>query len=122
MVLGTVFSSAVKIWPASWAATDASALLYNLMENQHCSYPLLVKAARGDPVSRPPPWMIRQAGRCMAVYRNLAEKYPSFRERSETNDLLVEISLQPWKAFRPDGVIIFSDILHLYLHLASHLT
>ena len=73
--------------------------------------PLLVKAARGDPVSRPPAWMMRQAGRYMAVYRKLAEKYPSFRERSETTDLIVEISLQPWKAFRPDGVIIFSDIL-----------
>lgn len=47
----------------------------------------------------------------MAVYRKLAEKYPSFRERSETTDLIVEISLQPWEAFRPDGVIIFSDIL-----------
>ncbi|KAJ7981823.1 Uroporphyrinogen decarboxylase [Quillaja saponaria] len=75
------------------------------------SDPLLVKAARGDPVSRPPAWMMRQAGRYMAVYRKLAEKYPSFRERSETTDLIVEISLQPWEAFKPDGVIIFSDIL-----------
>ncbi|XP_057745079.1 uroporphyrinogen decarboxylase 1, chloroplastic-like [Arachis stenosperma] len=54
--------------------------------------------------------MMRQAGRYMAVYRKLAEKYPSFRERSKTTDLIVEISLQPWNAFRPDGVIIFSDI------------
>lgn len=60
---------------------------------------------------RPPAWMMRQAGRYMAAYRKLAEKHPSFRERSETLDLIVEISLQPWKAFRPDGVIIFSDIL-----------
>ncbi|MCL7041592.1 hypothetical protein MKW94_014806 [Papaver nudicaule] len=75
------------------------------------SDPLLVKAARGEPVSRPPAWMMRQAGRYMAVYRKLAEKHPSFRERSEKTDLIVEISLQPWKAFRPDGVIIFSDIL-----------
>ncbi|KAF2286117.1 hypothetical protein GH714_010570 [Hevea brasiliensis] len=73
--------------------------------------PLLVKAARGEPVNRPPAWMMRQAGRYMAVYRKLAEKYPSFRERSETTDLIVEISLQPWEAFHPDGVIIFSDIL-----------
>ena len=73
--------------------------------------PLLVKAARGDPVIRPPSWMMRQAGRYMSVYRKLAEWYPSFRERSETTDLIVEISLQPWEAFRPDGVIIFSDIL-----------
>lgn len=62
-------------------------------------------------MSRAPAWMMRQAGRYMAVYRKLAEKYPSFRERSETTDLIVEISLQPWKAFHPDGVIIFSDIL-----------
>nr|KJB13190.1 hypothetical protein B456_002G060900 [Gossypium raimondii] len=68
-------------------------------------------AARGEPVSRPPAWMMRQAGRYMSVYRKLAEKHPSFRERSETTDLIVEISLQPWEAFRPDGVIIFSDIL-----------
>ncbi|XLT02861.1 hypothetical protein HN51_052212, partial [Arachis hypogaea] len=32
-------------------------------------------------------------------------------ERSETTDLIVKISLQPWNAFRPNGVIIFSDIL-----------
>ncbi|KAK5844434.1 hypothetical protein PVK06_000573 [Gossypium arboreum] len=69
------------------------------------------KAARGEPVSRPPAWMMRQAGRYMSVYRKFAEKHPSFRERSETTDLIVEISLQPWEAFRPDGVIIFSDIL-----------
>lgn len=47
----------------------------------------------------------------MGAYRKLAEKHPSFRVRSETVDLIVEISLQPWRAFRPDGVIIFSDIL-----------
>ena len=73
--------------------------------------PILVKAARGDPVSRPPAWMMHQAGRYMAVYRKLAERYPSFRERSEITDLIVEISLHPWEAFHPDGVIIFSDIL-----------
>ncbi|XP_042467778.1 uroporphyrinogen decarboxylase 1, chloroplastic-like isoform X1 [Zingiber officinale] len=75
------------------------------------SDPLLIQAARENAVSRPPAWMMRQAGRYMAVYRKLAEKYPSFRQRSETIDLIVEISLQPWRAFRPDGVIIFSDIL-----------
>jgi uroporphyrinogen decarboxylase len=55
--------------------------------------------------------MMRQAGRYMKVYRDLREKYPSFRDRSENADLAIEISLQPWKAFQPDGVIMFSDIL-----------
>ncbi len=73
--------------------------------------PYLLRAARGEVLDRPPVWMMRQAGRYMKVYRNLREKYPSFRERSENPDLAIEISLQPWKAFQPDGVIMFSDIL-----------
>jgi uroporphyrinogen decarboxylase len=70
--------------------------------------PLLLRAARGEKVERPPVWMMRQAGRYMKVYRDLRDKHPSFRERSENADLSIEISLQPWRA---DGVIMFSDIL-----------
>ncbi|CAF1800139.1 unnamed protein product [Brassica napus] len=44
-------------------------------------------------------------------YQTLCEKYPSFRDRSENADIVVEISLQPWKVFKPDGVLLFSDIL-----------
>lgn len=62
-------------------------------------------------MERPPVWLMRQAGRYMKSYQTLCDKYPSFRERSENVDLVVEISLQPWKVFRPDGVILFSDIL-----------
>ena len=43
----------------------------------------------------PPPPPLLQA------YRALAAKNPSFRARSETTDLIVEISLQPWRAFQP---------------------
>ncbi|GER40446.1 uroporphyrinogen decarboxylase [Striga asiatica] len=85
--------------------------------------PLLLNAARGKEVERPPVWLMRQAG--STEYKNtlfnstckhysyqiLCEKYPSFRERSENVDLVVEISLQPWEVFKPDGVILFSDIL-----------
>jgi uroporphyrinogen decarboxylase len=73
--------------------------------------PLLLRAARGEVVHRPPVWMMRQAGRYMKAYRQLRDKYPSFRDRSEKVDLAVEISLQPFRAFEPDGVILFSDIL-----------
>jgi uroporphyrinogen decarboxylase len=55
--------------------------------------------------------MMRQAGRYMKAYRDLREKYPSFRERSEIPEVAIEVSLQPWKAFQPDGVILFSDIV-----------
>ncbi|XP_009775109.1 uroporphyrinogen decarboxylase, chloroplastic-like isoform X1 [Nicotiana sylvestris] len=73
--------------------------------------PLLLDAVRGKEVERPPVWLMRQAGRYMKSYQILCEKHPSFRERSENVDLVVEISLQPWKVFQPDGVILFSDIL-----------
>ncbi|MGI0482368.1 uroporphyrinogen decarboxylase [Geminocystis sp. CENA526] len=73
--------------------------------------PCLLRVARGEILDRPPVWMMRQAGRYMKVYRDLRDKYPGFRERSENPDLAIEISLQPWRAFQPDGVIMFSDIL-----------
>ncbi|MFN9673176.1 MAG: uroporphyrinogen decarboxylase [Microcystis sp.] len=73
--------------------------------------PYLLRAAKGEILPRPPVWMMRQAGRYMQIYRELRDKYPSFRERSENADLAIEISLQPWRAFQPDGVIMFSDIL-----------
>ncbi len=71
----------------------------------------LLQAAQGKELHRPPVWMMRQAGRYMKAYRDLRQKYPSFRERSENPDIAVEISLQPFHAFKPDGVIMFSDIL-----------
>jgi uroporphyrinogen decarboxylase len=47
----------------------------------------------------------------MKAYRDLRDKYPSFRDRSEIPEVAIEVSLQPWRAFRPDGVILFSDIV-----------
>ena len=73
--------------------------------------PYLLRAARGEALDRPPVWMMRQAGRYMKAYRDLRDKYPSFRERSEIPEVAIEVSLQPWRAFQPDGVILFSDIV-----------
>jgi len=80
--------------------------------------PLLLRAARGETVERPPVWMMRQAGRHMACYRELCKQYPTFRQRSEIAEVATEISLQPWRGdgkgnggYKTDGVILFSDIL-----------
>lgn len=72
--------------------------------------PLLVRVARGEDAERTPVWLMRQAGRYMAEFRAYSDKYP-FRHRSETPEIAIELSMQPYRAFKPDGVIMFSDIL-----------
>jgi uroporphyrinogen decarboxylase len=71
---------------------------------------LLLKALRGEQVSRPPVWMMRQAGRYLPDYIKLREKYDFFT-RVETPELACEITLQPVDQVGVDAAIIFSDIL-----------
>ncbi len=71
---------------------------------------LFLEAARGKRTERPPVWMMRQAGRYLPEYRELREEY-SFVEAISTPEVAVEITLQPWRRFRPDGVVMYSDIL-----------
>ena len=73
--------------------------------------PLLIRAARGETTERTPVWMMRQAGRHIKEYRDLCAKYPTFRMRSEIPEVAVEVSLQPWRNYKTDGCILFSDIL-----------
>jgi uroporphyrinogen decarboxylase len=53
---------------------------------------------------------MRQAGRHLPEYRQLRADY-SFREAIEDPAVAAEITLQPWERYRPDGLVIFSDIL-----------
>lgn len=71
---------------------------------------ILVRAARGEEVERTPVWLMRQAGRYMAAFREYSNKYP-FRHRSETPEIATELSLQCHQAYGMDGIIMFSDIL-----------
>src|SRR5690349_4977887 len=71
---------------------------------------LLLRALKGEKVSRPPVWMMRQAGRYLPDYMKLKEKY-SFFERCQTPELAAEITIQPIEQVGVDAAIIFSDIL-----------
>eukprot|EP00741_Cyanophora_paradoxa_P008833 tig00001384_g8550.t1 len=72
--------------------------------------PLIIRAMRGEETERVPVWLMRQAGRYMKEYRDVSSRH-SFREKSENADIATELALQPWNAYRPDAVILFSDIL-----------
>ncbi len=71
---------------------------------------LFLKALRGEQVSRPPVWMMRQAGRYLPQYLEIKAKY-GFFERVQTPELACEITLQPVDIIGVDAAIIFSDIL-----------
>jgi uroporphyrinogen decarboxylase len=71
---------------------------------------LLVRAARGEQTERPPVWLMRQAGRYIPEYRRLRREY-TFKEAIIDPTIAERITLLPWDLFRPDGVVMFSDIL-----------
>jgi uroporphyrinogen decarboxylase len=71
---------------------------------------LLLNALKGEQVSRPPVWMMRQAGRYLPDYIKLRQKYDFFT-RVQTPELACEITLQPVDQVGVDAAIIFSDIL-----------
>ncbi len=72
---------------------------------------LLLEAARGGPVNRPPVWLMRQAGRVLPEYRAVRKKVKNFRELVTTPELAAEVTIQPVDILGVDAAIIFSDIL-----------
>src|SRR6266581_2723457 len=73
--------------------------------------PLLVRAARGEPVERPPVWAMRQAGRWDPEFNRLRGG-KTFYEFSEDVELAAAASLLP-RRFGVDAIILFYDITTL---------
>ena len=72
--------------------------------------PLLVRAARREPVERTPVWFMRQAGRSLPEYRAIRERH-SFFEVAGTPELCAEVTLQPVRRHGVDAAVLFADIM-----------
>ena len=71
---------------------------------------LLLRALDGEQVSRPPVWMMRQAGRYLPDFMKLKHKYDFFT-RCRTPELATEITVMPVDQIGVDAAILFCDIL-----------
>jgi uroporphyrinogen decarboxylase len=72
---------------------------------------LLIRAAKGETVERPPVWLMRQAGRILPEYRAVRSALSGFKELVETPEKACEVTIQPVDLLGVDAAIIFSDIL-----------
>jgi uroporphyrinogen decarboxylase len=72
--------------------------------------PLLVRAARREPVERTPVWFMRQAGRSLPEYRAVRERH-SFWEVAHTPELCADVTLQPVRRHGVDAAVMFADIM-----------
>ncbi len=61
--------------------------------------------------SKPPIWIMRQAGRYLPEYLEVRSKINNFLDLCYNPQLACEVTLQPIRRFNFDSAIIFSDIL-----------
>ncbi len=72
---------------------------------------LFLRSLRGEVLSHPPIWLMRQAGRYLPEYRELRKQAKNFLEFCYTPELAIEATMQPIRRFGFDASIMFSDIL-----------
>ena len=73
----------------------------------------LIRTLKGETLTPPPIWLMRQAGRYLPEYRATRARAKDFLDLCFTPELAVEVTLQPIRRYGFDAAILFSDILVL---------
>lgn len=79
-----------------------------------------LRACRREPVPYTPIWLMRQAGRYQASYRELRQKI-SFLELCKTPELATKVTVEAVEQTGVDAAIIFSDILPILEPMGAQL-
>ena len=96
----------------------ASPPIANLEHPSNAS--LFMKACRGEPTERTPVWLMRQAGRYMAEYREVRAKQ-TFLELCAQPKLCSEVMCTAVDRLGVDAAIIFSDLLPILVPMGFDL-
>ncbi len=72
--------------------------------------PLLVRACRREATERTPVWFMRQAGRSLAEYRELRERY-GILEIARSPELCARVTALPVARLGVDAAVLYADIM-----------
>ncbi|KJP88936.1 uroporphyrinogen decarboxylase [Plasmodium fragile] len=75
----------------------------------------------GRTLERIPVWFMRQAGRYLPEYREMRSKYDFF-QMCQNPELASEVTIMPLKRFPCDMLVIFSDILIIFVAMGMNIT
>ncbi len=71
----------------------------------------IIRVLKGETLTPPPIWLMRQAGRYLPEYRATRARAKDFLDLCFTPELAIEVTLQPIRRYGFDAAIMFSDIL-----------
>jgi len=89
-----------------WAMETMNAPSFAPLQND-----TFLKACLRQATPHTPVWLMRQAGRYLAEYRDTRAKAGSFMGLATNVDFATEVTLQPLDRYALDAAILFSDIL-----------
>ena len=82
----------------------------SIVRAQHTGVARFLDACYHRQPDATPVWFMRQAGRCLAEYRELRKRY-DILTMAKTPELCAQVTMMPVKEFGVDGAVLYADIM-----------